>query len=317
MKDSTFTKSASDGHPLFVYGFLPDEGTPVRAVIHVAHGMAEHAARYRRLAESLTPQGYAVYAHDHRGHGSTARTEDDLGFFAPANGWSRVVDDLHELIQHARALHPGVPAVALGHSMGSYMVQTLLYRYPDAIAAAVLAGSSGPPSALASAGRLVARAERLRLGERGKSPVIRALTFDAFNKAFHPARTAYDWLSRDSAEVDAYAQDPRCGFSCSTALWVDVLDALEENARLENLLRIRKDIPVYLVAGAEDPVGERTQSVERLRDAYRRAGLYRLSHRYYEGARHEVFNETNRAEVTKDLLTWLDKNVGAGGPSAP
>lgn len=312
MRSSTSTFKASDGQPIFVYRWEPDAGAPVKAVVHVAHGMAEHAGRYERVAGELTCAGYVVYANDHRGHGKTPSEPRDIGFFTHERGWGRVLADLREMIDHEKSEHPGAPLVLLGHSMGSYMAQTFLYEYPDVLRGAVLSGSSGKPSPLAAAGRYVARVERIRVGDRGKSPVLKALTFDAFNKEFRPNRTAFDWLSRDPAEVDKYAADPRCGFACTTSLWIDVLDALGENARPENLARIPKDLPIYVVAGSDDPVGERGAGPKRLVDAYRAAGMYRLTLRLYDGARHEVFNETNRDEVTADLLAWLEKNISKG-----
>src|SRR5262249_5894088 len=155
---------------------------------------------------------------------------------------------------------------------------------------------------IAEAGRLIARAERVRLGPRGTSPVIHALGFDAFNKAFKPNRTAHDWISRDEAEVDKYAADPLCGFQCSVTTWIEVLDALSALSPPENEARIRKDLPVYILAGSEDQVSERTKGLVQLLGAYERAGLTDVTHRFYPGARHEVFNETNREEVTGDLL---------------
>jgi alpha-beta hydrolase superfamily lysophospholipase len=311
MRSTTFTFKASDGQPLFGYKWQPAEGEAPRGVVHIAHGMAEHAGRYARLAEALARAGYVVQATDHRGHGKTAERDEDLGFFTTSGGWKRVVRDQGELIDRARDEHPDLPLIALGHSMGSFMTQELMYTRPEALDAAVLSGSNGKPSPLVAAGRVIARVERRRLGERGKSALIHSLSFESFNKAFKSPRTLFDWLSRDPIEVDKYIADPRCGFVCSTAFWVDMLDALPALARPESHARIRKDLPVYVVAGSEDPVSERTKGLTQLVAAYRRAGLYRVTCRIYEGARHEIFNEVNRDQVTSELIHWLDKNVAA------
>ena len=308
MRSSDFTHQASDGKRLFVYRFLPAEGTAVKAVVHIAHGMAEHAARYARVAEALTLAGYAVYANDHRGHGKTA-SADELGFFASEGGFARVVADLAELVAHEKKEHPGLPVVLFGHSMGSYMAQAFVIERGRELAGVVLSASAGKPNALASAGRLVARAERLRLGERGKSKLLQSLSFEAFNKQFAPTRTAFDWLSRDAAEVDKYVADPLCGFAVTTSLWVDVLDALGAIAGPERQARIPKDLPIYVFSGSEDPVSEKTKSLEQLLAAYRLAGIRDVSHRFYPSARHEVLNETNRDEVTRDLVVWLDAHI--------
>ncbi len=310
MKASTSTFTANDGANINVYAWSPDDGTQVRAVAHIVHGMAEHAARYARFAEALTKVGFVVYAHDHRGHGKTAKPED-LGHFGDTSGWGNVVGDVRSLVLRELEENPGKPFVLIGHSMGSFMVQQLLFELSGRLAAVVLSGSNGKPTPIASAGRLVARAERLRLGTRGKSKLLGALSFGAFNKAFKPNRTADDWLSRDEAEVDKYVNDPLCGFACTTTTWIEMLDALPYIATPELQARIRNDLPIYVVAGALDPVSERTKGLEQLLTAYARAGLVDVTHKFYEGARHEILNETNRDTVTEEIVAWLEKKQRA------
>lgn len=321
-REETFTFVADDGHELFVRRFRWESERPARGIVHVAHGMSEHGARYARLAAALTRAGYLVYANDHRGHGQTAKGERDLGFFASSGGFHRVLRDLEQLVSKEKADHPGLGLVLLGHSMGSYLAQAMMIEHGSQLAGVVLSGSSGKPNALALAGRAVARIERLRLGERGKSKLLDDLSFGSFNRPFQPSRTKFDWLSRDPDEVDKYVADPRCGFMCTTSLWVDLLDALDEIAKPERQLRIPKDLPVFVLSGVDDPVGERTKSVRQLVEAYRTAGLRKVTSRFYPG-RHEMFNETNRDEVEKDVLAWLDgifpasasKDEGAAAPA--
>ena len=305
VQSSPFTLPAADnGGELFVYRWLPQR--PPRAAVQIAHGLVEHAGRYARLAQALTDAGYAVYANDHRGHGRTTRTSEDLGFFAESDGWRKCVDDLWQLNRRIAADHPGVPIVLIGHSMGSFMAQHFISEHGDALAGVVLSGSGGKPSPLAMAGRMVARIERLRVGARGKSALIQALSFGAFNKRFEPARTPFDWLSRDQAEVDKYAADPLCGFPASVQLWIDMLDALGDVTAAPRQARIPKRLAVYVVAGTRDAVSGNTKSLEQLLAAYRDAGLERVTHHFYPDARHELFNETNREEVTRDMIAWLD-----------
>lgn len=304
MQRASFTLTAADGVALFVQGWRP-EATP-RGIVQIAHGLAEHGGRYARLAAALTEADYAVYASDHRGHGRSARTPEDLGFFAAGDGWSKCLDDLWQLNRRLAADYPGAPIILLGHSMGSFMVQHFISTHGDALTGAVLSGSGGKPSALAAVGRLVGRLERLRLGRRGRSALMHALSFGAFNKPFEPSRTPFDWLSRDAAEVDKYVADPLCGFPASVQLWIDLLDALGDVTSGQRQARIPKHLPIYIIAGSRDPVGANTKSVAQLLTAYREAGLERVAHRFYVDARHELFNETNRDEVTRDLIAWLD-----------
>ncbi|WP_437318430.1 lysophospholipase [Sorangium sp. So ce385] len=313
MPADTFTFQADDGRELFVYRWLPDDGA--RGIFHIAHGMSEHAGRYARLAHALSAAGWAVYANDHRGHGRTARERGELGFFASQGGFQRVVRDLAALIAREREEHPGLPVVLFGHSMGSSLVQEYLIERGGSIQGAVLSGSSGKPSPLVDAGRLLARAERRRLGERGKSQLLQSMSFDSFNKLFAPARTPFDWLSRDRAEVDGYMADPHCGFPATVSLWIDLLDALVEIARPERQARIPKELPVYVFSGSRDPVGGPLRGVTQMIEAYRAAGLRRVTQRIYPGGRHEMLNEINREEVVRDLLAWLDAEVKTEAPA--
>ncbi|AUX29302.1 MULTISPECIES: alpha/beta hydrolase [Sorangium] len=307
MPADTFTFQADDGRELFVHRWLPDDGA--RGIFHIAHGMSEHAGRYARLAHALCAAGWAVYANDHRGHGRTARDRGELGFFASQGGFQRVVRDLAALIAREQEEHPGLPVVLFGHSMGSSLVQEYLIERGGSIQGAVLSGSSGKPSPLVDAGRLLARAERRRLGERGKSQLLQSMSFDSFNKQFAPARTPFDWLSRDRAEVDGYMADPHCGFPATVSLWIDLLDAMVEIARPERQARIPKDLPVYVFSGSRDPVGGPLRGVTQMIEAYRAAGLRRVTQRIYPGGRHEMLNEINREEVVRDLLAWLGAEV--------
>jgi alpha-beta hydrolase superfamily lysophospholipase len=186
------------------------------------------------------------------------------------------------------------------------MGQAFVAEHGEALAGLVLSGSNGAPPAIAGVGRVIARIERLRLGARGKSTLLQQMMFGAFNKKFSPARTEFDWLSRDPAEVDKYVADPLCGFPFTVQLAVDLLDALGEGTRPETVARIPKTLPVYIFSGASDPVGA---NINGLIDSYRRGGLARIAVQIYPEGRHEMLNEINRDEVTRDLVTWLGKIV--------
>ena len=208
-----------------MFDWSPDHGTPVRAVVHIAHGMAEHAARYARLAERLTAAGIAVSAADHRGHGQTAKELPARGIFSTENGWALATDDLRDMLQRAAERHPGVPLFLMGHSMGSLLSQQLLTDGGTAVerlAGAVLSGTNGKPPPIATVGRYVARFERWRLGPDGRSAIIDALTFQDFNNKFKPTRTDFDWLSRDTMVTSTWptptaatSAADSCGSTCS------------------------------------------------------------------------------------------------------
>ncbi|MBW1875832.1 MAG: alpha/beta fold hydrolase, partial [Deltaproteobacteria bacterium] len=188
--------------------------------------MAEYGARYARLAQALATAGYTTYAHDHRGHGKSVPEGTPPGHMADNDSWNRIVEDAHGVNREIAKRHPGVPIIVLGHSMGSFVLQQLLFEHPNDMVAAALSGSNGKPPAIAMIGKLVARIERVRVGKRNPSPVMQKLTFDEYNKAYAPARTEFEWLSRDPEEVDKYVADPLCGFAVSTQVWIDMLRAL-------------------------------------------------------------------------------------------
>jgi alpha-beta hydrolase superfamily lysophospholipase len=304
MQASSFWLDTTDGARLFVYRWLP-EGPP-KAVVQIVHGWAEHAARYARLADALCREGYGVYAEDHRGHGRTARTPAELGYFADRDGWNRVVGDLWQLHQRIRSDHPQMPVVILGHSLGAFLAQQFISEHGESIVAAVLSGTNGKPPAVARVGKLIALCERLRLGRHGKSRLLQSMFFGAFNKPFEPARTAFDWLSRDTAEVDKYVADPLCGFDSQVQLFLDILDGVSEISKPARQAQIPKSLPIYIFRGSRDPVGG---NIRQLLTAFSAAGLLAVTYKEYPDARHETLNEINRDEVTKDLIAWLNALV--------
>jgi alpha-beta hydrolase superfamily lysophospholipase len=240
-------------------------------------------------------------------------TPADLGFFAESDGWNKCVHDLWQLNQRIRADHPRTPIVILGHSLGSFMVQQFICDHGDAVVAAALSGSNGRPPATAPLGLLFAHLERLRVGAHGKSPLLQRLFFGAFNKPFSPARTPFDWLSRDPTEVDKYIADPLCGFDSQVQLFIDILRALPALSRSSRQACIPRTLPIYIFRGGRDPVGG---NIDQLLTAYRAAGLQNVTYKLYPDGRHETLNEINRDEVTCDLIAWLDGVIASVQKSA-
>jgi alpha-beta hydrolase superfamily lysophospholipase len=304
MRDETLLVETPDGYAVHTFLWTPDAGEP-RAVLQVIHGMSEHAARYARLARFLTDHGWAVIAHDQRGHGQTAHRTSDLGYLADEDGWPRVVADARAVTHSARERFPDRPLVVFGHSMGSYVLQSYLFEHDD-LAGAVFCGSTLNRGPLVALGRRLARFERWRKGPRKASWLLQQLSFGQFARSVKGRRTAYDWLSRDPAEVDAYIADPLCGFPATTGLWVDLLDAFGELEKPENVEKVRADLPLRIMSGAEDPVHEGGRGFRALEDLWRGRGFQDLTAVLYPGARHEILNETNRDEVMEDLRGWLE-----------
>jgi len=304
MQASTLWFESDDGVPLFVYRWRPDSRP--RGIVHIAHGLGEHAGRYTRTAEALANCGYIVYANDQRGHGRTAPNRDELGFFAYKDGWNRAVSDLRLLVEMETQENPRVPAVLVGHSMGSFMAQQFFSQHGRMLAGGVLSGSNGPPDSKVHCLRVLARLERLRLGQRGRSRFLHWLSLRIANRQFRPVRTNFDWLSSDPAEVDLFNNDPLCGFVGTTQLWNDLLVGVTAVARRENVGRIPSNLPLYIFAGTRDPVSRNCRGLERLIARYRSLGLTNVQYKFYPEGRHEMLNEVQRQEVVDDLIAWLD-----------
>ncbi|MBC3194731.1 alpha/beta hydrolase [Pseudonocardia sp. C8] len=286
----TFTFTGRDGTAVTAYRWLPDG--PPRGIVQLTHGMGEHALRYEALAGALTGRGFAVYAQDHRGHGATAGGPENHGVLGD-DGWGQLVADIGVLSGLARAEHPGVPLVLLGHSMGSFAVQQHLVA------------DGTPPDAVVLSGTAA-----LDVMEQGLD-LSGPLDLSSFNERFEQ-RTGFEWLSRDPAQVDAYVADARCGFGLDLPGSQAMFAAARPLAEVATLKPIPAGLPVYIVVGDQDPVNAGLQLVGPLTERYAAAGLEDVSLRIWPGARHEVFNETNRDEVVADLLAWLDRVVPAG-----
>jgi alpha-beta hydrolase superfamily lysophospholipase len=308
MKSADFTFQTVDGASLHVSGWVVEKP---KAVVQVLHGMAEYGSRYARLAQALAAAGYTTYAHDHRGHGKSIPEGGTPGHMADSDSWNRIVEDAHGVNREIAKRSPRLPIIVLGHSMGSFVLQQLLFEHPNDMVAAALSASNGKPPPIAAIGKIVARIERARVGRSNPSPVLQRLTFGEYNKAFAPSRTEFDWLSRDPDEVDKYVADPLMGFPVSTQTWLDLMSSLNRIAKPSNIAKIPKGMPLYLFAGDQDPVGDKGKGMKDLHAAYKRAAIFDVRLKLYPGARHETLNETNREEVTNDFIAWCDEIVAA------
>lgn len=309
MNASTFTIQTQDGVDIFVHKWLPGKNEPLKGILQVSHGMAEHSRRYERFAMALCQAGIGVYANDHRGHGQTAGSLDKVGFFADADGWGRVVEDMHQITGIIGENHPGVPVFLFGHSMGSFLSRTYITRYGNEVAGAILSGTGGDPGLLGKVGLLVARMESWFRGKTARSPMLNNLSFGGFNKAFKPNRTDFDWLSRDEAEVDKYVADPFCGGVFTAGFFVDLIGGINFIHTPEAISMVPKELPMLLFSGALDPVGDNTKGVQQVCDSYKKAGIEDVSMKFYEGGRHEMLNETNRDEVFEDVIRWVGDRI--------
>ena len=298
-----------DGHDIHLQVWRP--ASLATHIIQIVHGLGEHSNRYARFAAAATARGCIVCCHDHRGHGNS---NAELGHFADTGGWHAVVNDTHLVNRRIRELHASMPLILLGHSMGSYIAQFYAMHFGAHVNALILSAStlaSRVPLSLAFA---IAKIESWRLGVRGSSTLLDKLGFGNFNKAFRPARTELDWLSRDDLEVDRYVADPLCGGPYSCGLWLDVIRGLLDISSDNALSRIPADLPILITGGAVDPVGG-DKGMTKLLQHFAQTGHQRLTAKIYPDGRHEMLNDINRDEVTADWLAWIaaigpDKHPG-------
>jgi alpha-beta hydrolase superfamily lysophospholipase len=289
MPSSTFTYPAAGGTQITAYRWDP-AGAP-RAIVQITHGMGEHARRYEHVARALNEAGFVVYAQDHRGHGASAGPGalGDLG----DGSWPALVADIGGLSARARAEHEGLPLILLGHSMGSFAAQQYLLDHGTDVDGVVLTGT--------------AVIDLLEPALDLDQPLDLAM----FNAPFQPARTDFDWLSRDESVVDAYIADPQCGFGIDPVAARKMFIAARRLADPDQLGAVRPDLPVYIAAGEADPVNGGLTLLTPLADRLTAAGLTDVTVRTYPQARHEILNETNSAEVIGELIRWLDRELPA------
>ena len=277
---------------------------PATGLLLISHGLAEHAGRYQRFAEFMSAKGFSVYAHDHRGHGSTTATDAHLGRFAQSDGVGKVIDDLRAVRERAASDHPGLPVFLLGHSMGGLIALNAAERDPHLYAGLAVWNSNFNPGIAGRAGQAILALERMFKGSDVPSAMLPRLTFETWGKSIPGHRTAFDWLSHDPAEVARYIDDPLCGFDASVSLWIDLFRLAFAGAAADRLRRLAKDLPIHLVGGGEDPATNGGREIRWLAARMRAAGLTRVTEIVYPAMRHETLNETGRESAMRDFADW-------------
>lgn len=270
--------------------------------------MSEHALRYGQFAAFLNGNGFAVFANDHRGHGKTAADVNELGVIGK-DGFNRIVEDEYSLYLLIREKYPEKPVFVFAHSFGSFVAQDYITRFAEEISGVVLCGSALQKGIDITLGRQLASIQRKIFGEERKGYLLTRLSFESYNKKIPNAEHKFSWLSTDEAEVVKYEQDPLCGRIASIGFYYYMLKAFKDIYTNEKLGKIPKNLPVFIIAGEEDPVGAYGRKVRNLYDLYRNEGLKNVQMKLYPGMRHELLNEKGRQKVYNDILEWLIMNV--------
>lgn len=311
-KEELFYDSRDGVSRIHAVRWLPEpetlrDGKPV-AIVQIIHGMAEYVERYEEFARFLTERGIVVTGDDHLGHGKTV-TDGNYGYFCQRDPATVVVRDVHRLKKMTQELYPGVPYFVVGHSMGSFILRNYICRYGSGIQGAVIMGTGMQPPAVVKMAKAVTAVQKLFCGGRHVSRLMDKLAFGSYNEHFTPTRTLSDWLSRNEANVDAYLADPLCGFTFTVNGFETLFELIDRIQRRENLEKIPPELPIFMVSGAADPVGEYGEGVKRAFRSLQEVGIRDLSMKLYDGDRHELLNETDRDCVMSDIYEWLSKHM--------
>ncbi len=302
----TIYQVMSDGVSVARYEWAT-EGSP-RAILLIAHGMSEHALRYNAFAEKACALGFSVFSSDHRGHGKTAKSKEELGFLAEKDGFFRVVEDQKELCAEIHKKYPNTPLILVGHSFGSFISQNYIENYSSTLNACVLLGSAGPNPAVGF-GSLVANTVSLTSGRRNISKLLDKLSFGSFNKGIKDSKTDFDWLSRDEAMVQAYIDDELCGFTCTAGFYQDLMRGLKKTHNPKEMAKIPEKFPVLILGGTSDPVSNYGKTLKKLFSIYKKNGMQNVQFKLYDDARHELLNELNKEEVMMDVFNWINDRI--------
>ena len=295
----------TDGHRIAATTYFPGNEKEIIGHFHIMHGMAEHQRRYEAFANYISELGYLVTTHDHRGHGHTAEQNDGLfGYFAESEGFERVVEDVHEVLQQSRVLHGVYPLTLFGHSMGSFIARRYTQHYSNELDRVIYCGT-GATTALHVIGNNLAKVLARVQGPKTPSRIMNKLSFNSFNNHIVDSLTNFDWLCSDSEVVQKYIEDTQCGFIATNQFFVDLTDGLIAIANLKEVKKIRPDLPVLFIAGSDDPVGEKGKGVYKVASQYEQAGIKDVTVYMFEGMRHEILNERNKQQVYDVVTRWM------------
>lgn len=279
-------------------------------ILLISHGLAEHARRYRPFAEYMAAKGYHVYAHDHRGHGETRAADAPLGRFAQHDGTRRVLEDVFTIRDMAAKRHPALPVILFGHSMGGLIALNAAFEDPGRFDALAVWNSNFHPGPAGRAAQAILFMERWFKGSDVPSQILPRLTFEAWGRSIAGAKTPFDWLSHDEAEVARYIDDPLCGFACSVSLWIDVFSLTFSGPKRALSATGARDLPIHLAGGGQDPATFRGRSVFDLANHLKKTGFSNISTRIYEEMRHETLNEIDRNTAMAEFAAWCGSVSG-------
>ena len=289
--------------------WIPDDIVKPVCIFQIVHGMAEHIECYNEFAEFLVGKGIMVVGEDHLGHGKSVAEGGLYGYFCKEDSVNVVVRDVHRLKKIIQEEYSDIPYLILGHSMGSFILRSYIHRYGNGMDGAIIVGTGMQSKSLLFLARTLISIQQLFLGPKHISKFMDKIAFGAYNKKFEPARTQYDWLSVNQANVDRYIADPLCGFTFTLNGFSTLFQLVRECYNKEKLEKIPKHLPIFMISGTDDPVGDYGRGVEKAYKTYLEHGLQNVHMKLYEKARHELLNETDREMVYGDIYRWILQRI--------
>lgn len=309
IKKEEFYFDSRDGeHKLHAVKWIPEVEKPV-CILQIVHGMAEYIERYDEFATYLANKGILVVGDDHLGHGKSVNPGEPYGYFCKEDAPTVLVRDEHRLKKMIQEQYVGVPYIILGHSMGSYITRNYLLRYGSGINGVIVMGTGMPSRAVVMAATALAAIQRVFCGGEHVSKLIDRAAFGSYNKRIKSPKTDFDWLSSNEENVQRYLKDTLCGFVFTVNGFQTVFKLIRNLYDKEKLKTMPKNLPVFFVAGAEDPVGDYGRSVERVYQSYKELGMENVQMKLYPGDRHEILNETDREDIYGDIYRWLLQRI--------
>lgn len=298
--EQTYWFTMQDDTNVYVKQWSPKK-TPV-GIIQIAHGMVEHISRYQLFAEYFTSKGFIVVGNDLRGHGMTGEHHIE-GFFADENGLALVIHDIYEVMQYVKEHHPSIPYFFVGHSMGSFLMRNFIQKYSDFIDGLILTGTGHYPRIVSFMGKSLASI----LPPHDKSKLMNYLAFGNSNRRIQDPKHKYDWLTRDPGQAIAYEKDPLSGYIPTARFFYDLLNSIFHMLDHSLNRHIRKDLPLLIMSGDADPIGQYGKGVWKTASIYEKSGVADITIHIFENGRHELFNDICREEAFKSVEQWLNK----------
>lgn len=302
-----FLDSSRDKHQIYTYKW--EQAEDPKAIIQIIHGAAEYANRYDTFAKVLVSRGFTVYSHDHRGHGKSVKDNEQFGYFGERDGFRNLVEDTYEVTKHIKSQHPDKKLFVLGHSMGSFIARYFTILYSEKIDGLLVVGTGNNSAASLNLGIKVA--ETYIKANKGHKPndLLDTLIFKAFDLNFIRDREKNAWLTRDKNSREEFASDSYCGKVFTSYAFRDMFEGVKFVTDPENVARIRKSLPIFVLSGDKDPVGGNGKMVKKAYDLYKKQGIKHVKLKLYKDMRHEILNEIGKQEVYKDIIIWISRYI--------